>query len=274
MNFDLHTHSTASDGTLTPTELVELAVENKITHLALTDHDTLSGLDEAAQSAKKNGIHLIPGVELSVTWQKKLFHIVGLNIDPTATPLKNGVNALQAKRIERAKRMGESLNKKGITGIYERAKELAGNGMITRTHFARALVENGFANDVPSVFKSYLKPGKPGYVRTEWATLEESVDWIKSAGGVAVLAHPGRYKLSASWLRRFLADFKETGGEAIEIVYGHCNPVDIQNASQQAKRFDLLASTGSDFHSQDSPWNKLGSLAPLPKNIKPVWELF
>ncbi len=274
MSPDLHTHSTASDGTLTPTELVQLAKQKEITHLALTDHDTTAGLAEAAIVAKQAGIHFISGIELSVTWHKKLFHIVGLNIDPTDRTLMQGIANLQSIRIERARLMGDRLAKKKIPGIFELAHQFAGEGMITRTHFARALVKNGYASDVSSVFNSYLKPGKPGYVSTEWASLEEAVSWIKNAGGIAVVAHPGHYRLSGSWMRRFLTAFKEAGGKGIEIVYGQANPADITNGTRFAVAFDLAGSTGSDFHTSENRWSRFGNLPTLPEKIQPVWELF
>lgn len=274
MNIDLHTHSTASDGTLTPTELIELAKQKEISHLALTDHDTTAGLSEAAMAAEQAGVTLIPGVEISVTWQKKLFHIVGLNIDPDNATLVEGLANLQTIRLKRAQLMGERLAKKKIPNVFEQAKKLAGEGMITRTHFARVLVDNGYASDVSSVFNSYLKPGKPGYVSTEWAPLEEALNWVTAAGGVAVVAHPGRYRLSGSWMRRFLSAFKELGGSGIEVVYGQANPVDITNGKRLALTFDLMASTGSDFHTPENRWSRFGSLPDLPQGVKPIWELF
>lgn len=274
VNIDLHTHSTASDGILSPASLVQLAKQKNITHLALTDHDTITGSAEAAIASEKAGIKLIHGVEISVTWQKKLFHIVGLNIDPANNLLNEGLIQLQSIRRKRAQLMGERLAKKKITGLFEQAQALAGEGMITRTHFARALVEKGYARDVSSVFSAYLKPGKPGYVSTEWAPLEQAVGWIKAAGGVAVIAHPGRYRLSGSWMRRFLRAFKEAGGAGIEIVYGQANPVDINNARRHAVAFDLAGSIGSDFHTPENRWNRFGCLPLLPEGVLPVWELF
>jgi predicted metal-dependent phosphoesterase TrpH len=274
VNIDLHTHTTASDGTLTPTELVELAKQKAISHLALTDHDTTAGLSEASTAAEQTGITLIAGVEISVTWQKKLFHIVGLNINPLNTTLVDGLSSLQTIRLERAKLMGERLAKKRIPNIFEQAEKLAGEGMVTRTHFARVLVDNGYASDVSSVFNSYLKPGKLGYVSTDWASLDKALDWITAAGGVAVVAHPGRYRLSGSWMRRFLTTFKELGGSGIEVVYGQANPVDITNGKRLALTFDLMASTGSDFHTLENRWSRFGSLPPLPQGVKPIWEIF
>ncbi|RLA20483.1 MAG: phosphatase [Gammaproteobacteria bacterium] len=274
MNPDLHTHSTASDGTLSPTALVELARQKSVTHLALSDHDTIAGLTEAAIAAQQAGITFIPGVEISVTWQKKLFHIVGLNINQTNNELNEGLITLQSIRLKRAQLMGERLAKRKITGMFELAQQLAGEGMITRTHFARALVEKGYAPDVGAVFGSYLKPGKPGYVSTEWAALDEVIGWINGAGGVAVIAHPGRYRLSGSWMRRFLTAFKEAGGSGIEVVYGQANPLDITNSRRQALAFDLRGSIGSDFHTPENRWSRLGCLPALPEGVQPIWELF
>jgi predicted metal-dependent phosphoesterase TrpH len=274
MSIDLHTHSTASDGILSPTELVMLAKEKGVTQLALTDHDSTAGIKEALLAAEQADIHLIPGVEISVTWQKKLFHIVGLNVDPENDKLKEGLKGLQVTRRARAQLMGERLTKKKIPEMFELAQQLAGQGMITRTHFARALVEKGYARDVSSVFGSYLKPRKPGYVSTEWAQLNDAIDWISDAGGVAVVAHPGRYRLSGSWMRRFLTAFKEAGGSGMEVVYGQANPVDITNSRRQALSFELMGSVGSDFHTPENRWSRFGSLPTLPEEIKPIWEHF
>ena len=274
MIYDLHTHSTASDGAYTPAVLVRHAYEAGVTHLALTDHDCTDGLVEAQTEASQCGLTLIPAVEISTTWHGKSVHIVGLRIDPDNPELKCGLARLQAQRLSRAEEMGRNLAKKGIEGGFEAARELAGLGMITRTHFAKFLANQGLAASVRAVFDHYLVQGKPGYVHTEWAGLEEAVGWIKNAGGVAVVAHPQRYKLTGSWLRRLLTEFKASGGEALEVVAGTSNLGDIQSSASAARRHELLASVGSDFHSPDHSWLKLGHLPELPGDLTPVWNLW
>jgi predicted metal-dependent phosphoesterase TrpH len=242
-----------------------------ITVLALTDHDSTEGLAEAGSAAPEHGIRLIAGVEISVTWQDRSLHIVGLNIDPDSAPLRQGLAKLQEIRRERAREMGRRLAKDGIPGVYEAAEAMAQGGMITRTHFAKQLAKLGLAADVRDVFNRYLTRGKPGYVSTRWAEPGEAIGWIKQAGGVAVLAHPQRYKLTHSWLRRMVAEFREAGGEAIEVVSGTASPGDVQSTAEYARRFDLLASVGSDFHSPENLWPRLGRLPPLPAGLVPVW---
>lgn len=270
--YDLHTHSTASDGKYTPAELVAEAVAAKIAMLAVTDHDSTAGLAEAQEAAQEHEIHLVAGVEISVTWCDKSLHLVGLNVDPNSAGLRQGLAGLQEIRMERAREMGRRLAKDGIPGAFEAAEALAGEGMITRTHFARHLAHLALAANVRDVFNRYLTQGKPGYVPTRWAEMGDAISWIKEAGGVAVLAHPQRYKLTGSWLRRLLAEFRETGGEAIEVISGTAAPGDIQSSTEYARRFDLMASVGSDFHSPDYLWPKLGRLPPLPAGLVPVWE--
>lgn len=270
--YDLHTHSTASDGSYTPTELVERAGTVGITVLALTDHDSTLGLAEAQLAAERVGLQLIPGVEVSTTWEGKSIHIVGLNVNPASEVLQQGLMRLQTIRRERASIMDQRLAAHGIPGSLNAAAEMAGSGMITRTHFARYLAQCGLAASVRDVFDRYLTPGKPGYVQTEWATIEDAVSWISQAGGVAVLAHPQRYRLTGSWMRRLLDHFKLAGGQGIEVVSGTGSMGDLQSSTAYAKRFELLASVGSDFHSPDAQWPKLGKLANLPAELTPVWH--
>ncbi len=268
---DLHCHSTASDGTLSPEELVARAAGNKVDILSLTDHDTTAGLEAAYRSAKENGIRLIPGIELSATWQGKLLHIVGLNIDPEHPPLKQGIRMLKSMREERAVEMGKRLQKAGYPDAYESARRLAGDGNITRTHFARHLIESGIAKDFSDVFKRFLVRGKPGYYRVDWAPLEDTVSWIAGAGGIAVIAHPMRYKLTASWLNRVLTAFKDAGGEGLEVICGRNTPDDNARSALFARKHGLLASQGSDFH-EPGKWVELGKLASLPAGLEPVWH--
>ncbi|MEE7627903.1 PHP domain-containing protein [Methylobacter sp. Wu8] len=271
--YDLHSHSNASDGALSPTELVQRAHEHGVTSLALTDHDTVVGLSEAQVAATAAGIELIPGIELSTSWQNKCFHIVGLGIDPAYPPLAEATRNLQIMRTERAEKIAEKLEKKRIPGALAAVKKAAGNGMITRTHFADFLLSQFHVSTQQEAFDRYLGAGKDAYVATIWAEMELAVNWITGSGGVAVLAHPLRYKLTASWMRRLLAAFKEAGGLGIEVVTGRYNSDEIKLVAGYAKRFELAGSVGSDFHSPANQWVELGRLAPLPENVKPVWEL-
>jgi predicted metal-dependent phosphoesterase TrpH len=273
-NYDLHCHSTASDGALSPTELVQRAHQCGVTSLALTDHDTVSGLNEARTAATAAGIKLIPGIELSTSWQNKCFHIVGLNIDPEYPPLREATRNLQIMRIERAEKIADKLEKKRIPGALEAVKKAAGEGMITRTHFADFLLSQFHVSTQQEAFDRYLGAGKAAYVATTWSNMEQAINWIIQSGGVAVLAHPLRYKLTASWMKRLLAAFKDAGGQGIEVVTGRYNSDEINLAAGYAKRFELAGSVGSDFHSPANQWVELGRLAPLPEDIKPVWELF
>lgn len=272
-NYDLHCHSTASDGALSPTELVRRAHEHAVTSLALTDHDTVSGLAEAQTAATATGIKLIPGIELSTSWQNKCFHIVGLGIDPAYPPLREATQNLQIMRMERAEKIAYKLEKKRIPGALDAVKKAAGTGMITRTHFADFLLSQFHVSTQQEAFDRYLGAGKDAYVATVWAELELAVNWITQSGGVAVLAHPLRYKLTASWMKRLLTAFKEAGGQGIEVVTGRYNSDEIKLVAGYASRFELAGSVGSDFHSPANQWVELGRLAPLPTNIKPVWEL-
>lgn len=274
MTYDLHAHSSASDGAYAPTELVRHAHAAGVTHLALSDHDCTDGLAEAQAEALVCGLKLIPAVEISTTWHGKSIHVVGLNIAADHPELQEGLARLQATRQSRAVEMGRRLEKAGIAGGYEAAAELAGTGMITRTHFARHIAALGLAGSVREVFDRYLVHGKPGYVPTQWATLAEAVAWIRQAGGIAVVAHPQRYKLTSTWLGRLLIEFKLAGGQAIEVVSGPSNLGEIQSSASAARRNGLLASVGSDFHSPDHSWIKLGRLAALPEDLTPVWSLW
>jgi predicted metal-dependent phosphoesterase TrpH len=271
--YDLHCHSTASDGALSPTELVQRAHQCGVTLLALTDHDTVAGLGEAQAAATATGITLIPGIELSTSWQNKCFHIVGLGIDPAYPPLAEATRNLQIMRIERAEKIADKLNKKRIPGALEAVQKAAGDGMITRSHFADFLLSQFHVSTQQEAFDRYLGVGKAAYVSTTWSDMELAINWITESGGVAVLAHPLRYKLTASWMKRLLAAFKEAGGLGIEIVTGRYNCDEIKLLANYATRFELAGSVGSDFHSPANQWIELGRLAPLPENIKPVWEL-
>ena len=274
MQIDLHTHSTASDGRLTPEELITRAAEAGVDVLALTDHDGVDGLTEARQTAQTAGIQFINGIELSVTWNKRTIHIVGLNFQPDYEPLQRGIAGLQDFRERRAREMAQKLDKAGIPGAYEGAQAFSDGNMLGRMHFANFLVANGHAKNIRHVFKHYLVANKPGHVSGDWATMEEAVSWITGAGGIAVIAHPARYKLTRTKLRKLIKDFMQAGGQAIEVVSGSHDVNEVKTMAAHAADFDLYASAGSDFHDPDFPWIKLGKLPPLPRQCKPVWELF
>jgi predicted metal-dependent phosphoesterase TrpH len=272
-NFDLHCHSTISDGTLAPAEIVRRAAANGVTVLALTDHDELAGLAQAADAARADGIRFVPGVEISVTWAEITIHIVGLGIDPANATLGAHLANLRASRGRRAERIADEFERLGIPGTLQGAYGYAENPkLIGRAHFARFLVDCGVARDVASVFRHYLVRGKPGYVPQQWAELADAVAWIRASGGRAVVAHPGRYKLSREELRRFLAEFKAAGGEGIEVVTGSHSPDQYTTFARLARELDFLASRGSDFHGPEESHVDLGRLPPLPADLKPVWH--
>lgn len=270
--FDLHSHSTSSDGTLTPTQLIYHASAAGVDVLALTDHDSTAGVAEARQAAAACGVELVAGAEISVTWRGMTIHVVALGIDPHSESLRQGLQKHLNFRRWRAEEIGRRLDKYGISGAYEAALALSNGALISRTHFARHLVAQGRASDVRAVFKNYLVTGKPGHVRGEWATLEEAVSWIGDAGGMAVIAHPARYRLTRTRLRSLLGEFKEVGGAAMEVVSGSHSRDEIFTMAAHAKDFGLLGSAGSDFHSPEQSWTALGRLAPLPYGCIPVWR--
>lgn len=272
MQYDLHSHSTASDGTLTPTELVQQAKAGGVDVLALTDHDTTEGLAEAAVEAARLELELVNGVEISVTWAGHTIHLVGLRFDPNAPLLQQGLQRLREFRAWRAEEIGRRLAKHGIADAYVAARRLSNGRLISRTHFARHLVEAGHAESVHSVFKRFLVRGKPGYVPGQWASLDEAICWIRSAGGQVVLAHPARYDLTQTKQHRLIREFKDLGGAALEVISGSHHRDDNQLTAQQAKAFNLLASAGSDFHDPKNPWIELGKLPPLPSDCIPIWH--
>ena len=269
---DLHTHSTVSDGTLTPSQLVEHAAMRGVRVLALTDHDDVAGLPEACLAATQNGITLINGVEISVTWKNRSLHVVGLRIDPGHLSLAQGLAAIRLGRHQRAEGMAASLDNVGIRGSLEGSHAYATRGIIGRMHFARFLVEQGHAKDTAAVFKKYLVKGKPGYQEHRWAALEEAVGWITGSGGVAVLAHPGRYDLGRVNMLELLAEFRALGGRAIEVVTGSHTPEQYHHFARLSHQFGLLASTGSDYHGPGHGYLDMGRLPELPANCTPVWH--
>lgn len=272
MIHDLHSHSTCSDGLLSPAELVERAVQRGVDVLALTDHDEVKGLAAAREAAAHWGIRLINGVEISVLWDDVTLHIVGLDIDAGHQPLVDGLAAIRAGREMRAQRMAESLAAVGIPGVLEGARRYAKNPeLVSRSHFARYLVEAGHARDTNAVFRHFLTPGKPGYVPHQWATLADALAWIRGSGGVAVLAHPGRYDLGEAKRERLLGEFVDKGGTAIEVVTGSHAPAEFVTWARHARDFGLLASAGSDFHGPGEGYRDIGNVPALPSGCDPVW---
>jgi len=269
---DLHSHSTVSDGTLTPAQLVGYAAIRGVKVLALTDHDDVGGLAEADEAAREAGIRLIHGVEISVTWHGRTIHVVGLKITPDHAPLLAGLEGIRAGRELRAEAMAAGLESYGIQGSLEGARRYATRGIIGRTHFARYLVEQGHAKDVGAVFKKFLVKGKPGYVEHRWASLEDAVGWIVQSGGVAVLAHPGRYDLGRTNMALLLAEFRELGGQAVEVVTGSHTPDQYHHFARLSWQFGLMASLGSDYHGPGHGYMDMGRLPELPANCTPVWQ--
>ena len=280
LDYDLHCHSNVSDGLLTPTDLVARAAGRGVKFLALTDHDDVAGLAEAAEAAARHGIQFINGVEVSVSWRSHTLHIVGLRIDPNHVPLAEGLRTIRNGRGARAELMAQSLAKAGIGGALEGAYRYAANpSIIGRTHFARFLVESGYSRDVRSVFKNYLVKGKPGYVPHQWALLPDVIGWIRGSGGVAVLAHPGRYtsgrkKMGRTTLRELLREFTDLGGQGIEVVSGAHTPEQYAEFARYAEEFGLCASCGSDFHGPGESYRDVGGLPDLPLGCRPVWQLW
>lgn len=269
---DLHCHSTISDGLYSPEELVAYAHAQGVKVLALTDHDDMSGLARARKAAEQHGMQFINGVEISVTWKKRTLHIVGLKVNPDYAPLKTALDAVKQGRLDRAKLMAEGLEKAGIEGGFEGAQAIAGNSIMTRSHFARFLVEAGHVKDVKTVFKKFLVKGKPGFVEHEWMSLEEAVTLIKGSGGVAVIAHPGRYDLGRTNMPLLMHQFRMCGGEAIEVVTGSHTPPQYTQFAKIAHQFSLKSSLGSDFHGPGMSYMAMGRIADLPANCVPVWQ--
>ncbi|PHS24233.1 MAG: phosphatase [Methylophaga sp.] len=271
--YDLHSHSTASDGSLSPEALIARAIEHDVDVLALTDHDGTEGIAAAQQAAQSTDLTLIAGVEISVTWGNGTVHILGLNIDPEDTELQQGLAEMRDFRVGRAQEIAKRLDKAGIPGALEGAKKYASEIMLGRLHFAKFLVEHNYAKNVQDVFKRYLVRGKPGYVPGQWSTLADAVAWINVAGGQAAIAHPARYKITATKLRRLITDFKEAGGVGFEVVSGRQHVEEVKHLARLADKFELFASCGSDFHTPDS-WAELGKLSPLPESCTPIWTQF
>lgn len=269
---DLHAHSSASDGTLAPAELMRRAHAAGVEVMALTDHDTLDGLGEAAAEAARLGLGFVPGVEISVTWRGMTVHVVGLGVDTAEPSLADGLAALREHRDWRAEEIGRRLAASGIPGALDGARAHANGNLVSRTHFARFLVDAGHAADVRAVFRKYLVHGKPGHVAGQWAELGKAVSWIRAAGGQAVIAHPARYNMSRTRLRQLLAEFIEVGGEGLEVVSGSHSRDDYFTMAHLARDLGLLASAGSDYHGPEHPWIELGRLPDLPDGCHAIWK--
>ncbi|MDT1343799.1 RNase AM [Escherichia coli] len=273
--YDLHSHTTASDGCLTPEALVHRAVEMRVGTLAITDHDTTAAIAPAREEISRSGLalNLIPGVEISTVWENHEIHIVGLNNDITHPLMCEFLAQQTERRNQRAQLIAERLEKAQIPGALESAQRLAQGGAVTRGHFARFLVECGKASSMADVFKKYLARGKTGYVPPQWCTIEQSIDVIHHSGGKAVLAHPGRYNLSAKWLKRLVAHFAEHHGDAMEVAQCQQSPNERTQLATLARQHHLWASQGSDFH-QPCPWIELGRKLWLPAGVEGVWQLW
>lgn len=274
INADLHCHSVISDGTLTPEALAARAKNNGVELWALTDHDEVGGQHRAAAAARAQNMRYLTGTEISITFIGQTVHIVGLGFDADNAQLVQGLRRTRGGRDVRAQEMAEGLAKVGIKGAYEGALKFVGNpDLISRTHFARFLVESGVCKETNEVFRKYLTEGKPGYVEHKWATLKDAVTWIREAGGIAVIAHPARYKFSPTEEFALFSEFKSHGGQAVEVVTGSHSAAEYVTYAAMAQEFGLTASRGSDFHSPDESHTDLGTLPYLPGHLTPVWEL-
>lgn len=273
-NADLHCHSVVSDGTLTPEALAQRAKANGVELWSLTDHDEMGGQHRAMAAAKAEGLRYLTGAEISVSFAGQTVHIVGLGMDPDDKALADGLRATRGGREQRAREMADDLARVGIQGAFEGALKYVGNpDLISRSHFARYLVEIGACKDIPEVFRKYLTEGKPGFIPHRWASLGDAVRWITGAGGVAVVAHPGRYPFSATEEYALFTEFKQHGGQGVEVVTGAHNASDVIKYTALCQELGLVASRGSDFHSPDESHTDLGRLPNLPGQLTPVWEL-
>jgi len=277
MKVDFHCHTTASDGSLSPNEIIDLAVKHEVTTLAITDHDTTAGFEQVQDYAKAQRVQLISGVEASCNWNGHTIHIVGLDFDHENTALQEGLSAIRDLRIHRANRMIEKLSGKShinIENLEQKLWDLVGEGVVGRGHFSQLLQQEGLVKNGQQAFERYLKKGKVGHVGCTWPELEGVVKLITQAGGIAVIAHPTIYKFTSNKLNRLITDFKAAGGQAIEVVNQPRHNSVISGMAQRAVNHKLHASIGSDFHRPEHTWRGLGWLAPMPYNVTPIWELF
>jgi hypothetical protein len=272
MIFDLHSHTTLSDGSLTPHELISRAVEKGVDALAITDHDTIDAYRELP--GKIDGIKLVAGIEFSTQWENTGIHVLGLNIDPASDAINTGAQFQSNARLERARIIGEKLEKQGIKNAFEGARSLSVGGYIGRPHFAQYIINIGKVKSMNAAFKKYLGAGKAGDVKQPWAELPQIIQWIRDANGIAVLAHPLKYKLTNTKLKRLLDRFVKEGGQGMEVVSGQQHQQQTKYMAQLCEQKNLLASCGSDFHMPGKRWAELGVFASLPDNVTPVWDHF
>jgi predicted metal-dependent phosphoesterase TrpH len=272
MIFDLHSHTTVSDGALQPQELVARAIEQGVGALAITDHDTIDAYKMLP--ATHENIELIAGIEFSTQWQNCGIHVLGLNIDLDSDAIKAGAQFQTDARLTRAQQIGEKLAKQGIDDAFSGARKLASNGYVGRPHFAQYLIDIGKVKNMQAAFKKYLGAGKAGDVKQHWADLTQIVEWIRGAGGIAVLAHPLKYKMTNTKLKRLLDDFLQVGGQGVEVVSGKQLPHQTEYMANLCNQKGLLASCGSDFHMPDKRWAELGAFPRLPDKVTPVWDRF
>lgn len=273
MKVDLHCHSNVSDGVLAPAAVAAYARKGGVDVWALTDHDEIGGIKAARKAAGELGMRFVAGVEISVTWANETVHVVGLQVDEDNQALTGGLAATRNGRQARAREIAAQLERAGIPGAYEGALRYVGNpDLMSRTHFARYLVEIGACGSTAEVFRKYLTDGKPGYVPHRWATLSDAVGWIRGAGGIPVIAHPGRYPFSATAEGALFDEFRQLGGNAIEVVTGSHTPDQYQTYAEVARRYGFLASRGTDFHAPGEARVEFAELPPLPAGLTPVWH--
>ncbi len=273
MKIDLHSHTQYSDGQLSPKELIDRAHNMQVDVLAITDHDTVAGIDEAVayQNTQKRHLQIVAGVEISTSWHNFDIHVLGLNVDVNDEQFLQRLQQQSERRETRALLMDEKLSKAGVEGIYLAAKALAGKGQITRAHFARVMVDKGVVKYMDTVFKKYLGKGKRAHVKPQWITIAEAIEWIHQAGGKAVLAHPGHYDMTAKWLRRLVSEFASAGGDGMEVIHSHLSPDRKKYLANLAQEYNLQGSAGSDFHFPNR-WTELGRNLTLPAELVPIWH--
>ncbi|VAW46780.1 FIG00031715: Predicted metal-dependent phosphoesterases (PHP family) [hydrothermal vent metagenome] len=277
MKVDFHCHTTASDGALTPEQLIDLAVQHEVKCLAITDHDTTAGYESVVEYAQQHNVQLISGVEISCEWRGSTIHIVGLDVDVNHLGLQQGLEGIRTSRWERAHQIMAKLEARhdfNVENIRSKIEQVVGEGVVGRGHFAQLLIEEHLVKDASQAFDRYLKKGRVGYVKHHWPPLAEVVQWINQAGGVAVIAHPKVYNMTSRKLNALITDFKQAGGQAIEVVNQPRHSADITGMADRANVQGLAASLGSDFHRPEHHWRGLGWLAPLPSKVTPVWTLF
>ena len=272
MVFDLHSHTTFSDGVLTPHELVLRAIDKRVDVLSITDHDTLDAYQDMPQV--NSDITMVAGIEFSTQWENTGIHVIGLNIDPDSESINSGVRYQADARLQRARMIGERLKGRGIEDAFNGANALSRGSYIGRPHFAQHIVDIGKAKSIQAAFNKYMGDGKTGDVKQHWAELSQIIQWIRDANGIAVLAHPLKYKLTRTKLKRLIVDFIKVGGQGIEVISGHQTAQQTTALATLCEQYELLASCGSDFHMPDRPWAELGAIAALPGNVTPVWDRF